>query len=383
MSDYDEDEIKISKYKKQYERKRKSNSSSLTETANTIITESNSTYSNLNKNDILTKNAIDEIKTNIEIFKKDINNSVIELVKREENMDLASLKDNINVLETYLEKDLRKTREQNDKELLIIKNIFYNFRDKVFNLISKLVKKNEKKVSELYYEIRKFEKEVNKKFYNIEDKQEEYINVLKLILQTTNDRDTQTLVEQFLVDDPESYNKNKNFFLSVNHKKEEIDINKKKYEERKKVKEILNEEIKKLENEVNEKNNVDMQKKHLELLRNFDEEEKKAEIRENERLNKLNEIEEHLKKREKFNERQKQSKMDLINYRNSINSINDPNKLKDIIINYNDNNINNTNNDINNNNNNNTNNDINNNDNNIYNTNNKDNYSKSSRRSKK
>ena len=227
MSDYDEDDIKMSKYKKQYERKRPSNSS-LTETANTIISDSNSSYSNLNKNDILTKNAIDEIKTNVEIFKNDINNSVIELVKREENMDLASLKDNINVLETYLEKDLRKTREQNDKELLTIKNIFYKFRDKVFDLISKLVKKNEKKVSELYYEIRKFEKEVNKKFYSIEDKQEEYINVLKLILQTTNDRDTQTLVEQFLVDDPESYNKNKNRFLSVNHKKQEIDINKKK-----------------------------------------------------------------------------------------------------------------------------------------------------------
>ena len=227
MSDYDEDDIKMSKYKKQYERKRPSNSS-LTETANTIISDSNSSYSNLNKNDILTKNAIDEIKTNIEIFKKDINNSVIELVKREERIDLASLKDNINVLETNLEKDLRKTREQNDKELLTIKNIFYKFRDKVFDLISKLVKKNEKKVSDLYHEIRTFEKEVNKKFYSIEDKQEEYINVLKLILQTTNDRDTQTLVEQFLVDDPESYNKNKNFFLSVNHKKEEIDINKKK-----------------------------------------------------------------------------------------------------------------------------------------------------------
>ena len=307
MSNYDEDEIKNSKYQKQYDRKRKSNSS-LTETANTIISDSNSSYSNLNKNDILTKNAIDEIKSNIEIFKNDINNSVKELVKREEKIDLASLKDNIHVLETYLEKDLIKTREQNDNELLIIKNIFYKFRDKVFDLISKLVKKNEKKVSDLYHEIRKFEKEVNQKFYSIEDKQEEYINVLKLILQTTNDRDTQTLIEQFLVDDPESYDKNKNRFLSVNHKKQEVDIKQKKYEERKKVKEILNEEIKKLENEVNEKNNVDMQKKHLELLRNFDEEEKKAEIRENERLNKLNEIEEHLKKREKFNERQNKVK---------------------------------------------------------------------------
>ena len=369
MSDYDEDDIKMSKYKKQYERKRPSNSS-LTETANTIISDSNSSYSNLNKNDILTKNAIDEIKSNIEIFKNDINNSVKELVKREEKIDLASLKDNIHVLETYLEKDLRKTREQNDKELLTIKNIFYKFRDKVFDLISKLVKKNEKKVSDLYHEIRKFEKEVNQKFYSIEDKQEEYINVLKLILQTTNDRDTQTLVEQFLVDDPESYNKNKNRFLSVNHKKQEIDINKKKYEERKKVKEILKEEILKLENEINEKNNIDMQKKHLEVLKNYDEQEKQAEIRENERLNKLNEIEEHLKKREKFNERQKQSKMDLINYRNSINSIIDSKKLKDININNNDNNNNNTNN-----NNNDINNDINN--------NNNDNHSKNSKRSKK
>ncbi len=369
MSNYDENEIKNSKYQKQYDRKRKSNSS-LTETANTIISDSNSSYSNLNKNDILTKNAIDEIKSNIEIFKNDINNSVKELVKREEKIDLASLKDNIHVLETYLEKDLRKTREQNDNELLIIKNIFYKFRDKVFDLISKLVKKNEKKVSDLYHEIRKFEKEVNQKFYSIEDKQEEYINVLKLILQTTNDRDTQTLIEQFLVDDPESYDKNKNRFLSVNHKKQEVDIKQKKYEERKKVKEILKEEILKLENEINEKNNIDMQKKHLEVLKNYDEQEKQAEIRENERLNKLKEIEEHLKNREKYNERQRQSKIDLINYRNSINSIIDSKKLKDININNNDNNNNNTNN-----NNNDINNDINN--------NNNDNHSKNSKRSKK
>jgi hypothetical protein len=61
-----------------------------------------------------------------------------------------------------------------------------------------------------------------------------------------------------------------------------------------------------------------MQKKHLELLKNYDEQEKQAEIRENERLNKLNEIEEHLKKREEYNERKRQNKIDLSNYRNSI-----------------------------------------------------------------
>ena len=44
------------------------------------------------------------------------------------------------------------------------------------------------------------------------DRQEEYINTLKLVLETTKDKTTKQLVKQFLVDDEDIYLNNKAIF---------------------------------------------------------------------------------------------------------------------------------------------------------------------------
>ena len=185
---------------------RKTTGSSFREAGNSIITEGNTMFI---KGDILTKQAIDEVRDNIQHFKNDINLSVSQLRDGQERIDLGDVKSNIKVLENALEKDLNETRKQNDKALIKIKDIFNNFKEKVFESISKLIKRNEKKVSELYHKIKAYEENVNKQFTIIEDKQEQYINLVKLILETTKDQQTQLLVQQFLVNDQTVFDQNK------------------------------------------------------------------------------------------------------------------------------------------------------------------------------
>jgi hypothetical protein len=161
------------------------------------------------KQDVLTKQAIDEIKDNIEMFKMDINKYVNELREEQEKIELGDVKEEIKVLEDTLTKDLKDTKDQNEADYRIIKESFIQFKEEVFQIINKIVKNNELKIEALYNEIKSYEEEVNKRFVQLSDRQEEYINTLKLILETTKDKTTKQLVKQFLVDDEDIYMNNK------------------------------------------------------------------------------------------------------------------------------------------------------------------------------
>ena len=65
------------------------------------------------KQDVLTKQAIEEIKDNIEMFKMDINRYVNELKEEQEKIELGDVKEEIKVLEDTLIKDLKDTKNQN------------------------------------------------------------------------------------------------------------------------------------------------------------------------------------------------------------------------------------------------------------------------------
>ena len=83
------------------------------------------------------------------------------------------------------------------------------FKEEIFQLINKIVKNNELKIEALYNKIKSYEEEVDKRFLQLADRQEEYINTLKLVLETTKDKTTKQLVKQFLVDDEDIYLNNK------------------------------------------------------------------------------------------------------------------------------------------------------------------------------
>ena len=161
------------------------------------------------KQDVLTKQAIDEIKDNIELFKMDINKYVNELREEQEKIELGDVKEEIKVLEDTLTKDLKDTKDQNETDYRIIKESFLQFKEEIFQLINKIVKNNELKIEALYNEIKSYEEEVDKRFLQLADRQEEYINTLKLVLETTKDKTTKQLVKQFLVDDEDLYLNNK------------------------------------------------------------------------------------------------------------------------------------------------------------------------------
>ena len=262
------------------------------------------------KQDILTKQAIDEIKDNIEMFKMDINRYVNELREEQEKIELGDVKEEIKVLEDTLTKDLKDTKEQNETDYRIIKESFIQFKDEVFQIINKIVKNNELKIEALYNEIKSYEEEVNKRFVQLSDRQEEYINTLKLILETTKDKTTKQLVKQFLVDDEDIYLNNKaRFEKEFNERREK---EKKKLEEKEKqlLAVRLRAQEKQLEREEAEEGEL------LELKKEAENREKNLMQRREEELAKKYE---ELQKRRDEEEYERQMKMeeDLLNYYNS------------------------------------------------------------------
>ena len=167
------------------------------------------------KQDILTKQAIDDVKDHIELFKMDINKYIAQLREQQEKIELGDVKEDIKILEENLDRDLKDARSQSDKELTIIKEQFFQFKEKVFELISKVAKENEGKISQLFDEIKKYEDIVSQQFLVIQDKQEEYINLLKLILETTKDPNTKEK------DMKKNIMKNKKKFVRKKKKKKE------------------------------------------------------------------------------------------------------------------------------------------------------------------
>ena len=114
---------------------------------NTNLNNTNNNIGNVTyKQDVLTKQAIDEIKDNIEMFKMDINKYVNELREEQEKIELGDVKEEIKVLEDTLTKDLKDTKEQNETDYRIIKESFIQFKDEVFQIINKIVKNNELKI---------------------------------------------------------------------------------------------------------------------------------------------------------------------------------------------------------------------------------------------
>ena len=242
------------------------------------------------KQDILTKQAIDEVRDNIEMFKMDINRYVTELREQQEKIELGDVKTEIKFLEETLTKDLKATRDQNDGDFRIIKEAFLLFKEEVFQIINKIVKDNEFKIEELYNEIKIYEDEINKRFVQLSDRQDEYINTLKLIFETTTDKRTKQLVEQFLIDDEEVYLANKERFEKEFNERREAE--KKSLEE--KEREMLeiklrtqqkiideaekdNKELEQLEQEVKMRENQILSKKEEELINKYEEMQKERE----------------------------------------------------------------------------------------------------------
>ena len=259
------------------------------------------------KQDILTKQAIEEIKDNIEMFKMDINRYVNELKEEQEKIELGDVKEEIKVLENTLTKDLKDTKDQNETDYRIIKESFIQFKEEIFQLINKIVKNNELKIEALYNEIKSYEEEVDKRFLQLADRQEEYINTLKLVLETTKDKTTKQLVKQFLVDDEDIYLNNKARFEKEFEDKREKE--RKKLEEREKqlLAVRLKAQEKQLEKE--EAEQVELQDLKLEAQNR----EKTLLQRREEELNRKYE---ELQKRRDDEEFERQMKMeeDLLNY---------------------------------------------------------------------
>ena len=275
------------------------------------MNETNKNITNMNyKQDVLTKQAIDEIKDNIEMFKMDINKYVNELREEQEKIELGDVKEEIKILEDTLTKDLKDTKEQNETDYRIIKESFIHFKEEVFQLINKIVKNNELKIEALYNEIKSYEEEVNKRFVQLSDRQEEYINTLKLILETTKDKTTKQLVKQFLVDDEDIYLSNKARF--------EKEFNERREKERKKLEEKekqllavrLKAQEKQLEREEAEEGELQQLKQEAE-----NREKNLMQRREEELIKKY----EELQKRRDEEEYERQMKMeeDLLNYYNT------------------------------------------------------------------
>ena len=259
------------------------------------------------KQDVLTKQAIDEIKDNIEMFKMDINRYVNELKEEQEKIELGDVKEEIKVLEDTLTKDLKDTKDQNETDYRVIKESFLQFKEEIFQLINKIVKNNELKIEALYNEIKSYEEEVDKRFLQLADRQEEYINTLKLVLETTKDKTTKQLVKQFLVDDEDIYLNNKARFEKEFEEKREKERKKLEEKEKQLLAVRLKAQEKQLEKE--EAEQVELQDLKLEAQNR----EKVLLQRKEEELNRKYE---ELQKRRDDEEFERQMKMeeDLLNY---------------------------------------------------------------------
>ena len=314
---------------------------------NNNINNNNETSQNFQfKQDVLTKQAIDEIKDNIEMFKMDINRYVNELREEQEKIELGDVKEEIKVLEDTLTKDLKDTKEQNETDYRVIKESFIQFKEEIFQLINKIVKNNELKIEALYNEIKSYEEEVDKRFLQLADRQEEYINTLKLVLETTKDKTTKQLVKQFLVDDEDIYLNNKARFEKEFEEKREKE--RKKLEEKEKQllavrlkaqeKQLEKEEAEQVELqdlrlEAQNKEKALLQRREDELNRKYEELQKRRDDEEFERQMKMEEdLLNYYSKREKEEYKRRLEFMksqalltrkrgDNINYANNINSI--------------------------------------------------------------
>ena len=314
---------------------------------NNNINNNNETSQNFQfKQDVLTKQAIDEIKDNIEMFKMDINRYVNELREEQEKIELGDVKEEIKVLEDTLTKDLKDTKEQNETDYRVIKESFIQFKEEIFQLINKIVKNNELKIEALYNEIKSYEEEVDKRFLQLADRQEEYINTLKLVLETTKDKTTKQLVKQFLVDDEDIYLNNKARFEKEFEEKREKE--RKKLEEKEKQllavrlkaqeKQLEKEEaeqveLQELKLETQNKEKALLQRREDELNRKYEELQKRRDDEEFERQMKMEEdLLNYYSKREKEEYKRRLEFMksqalltrkrgDNINYANNINSI--------------------------------------------------------------
>ena len=275
------------------------------ETNNNINNETNQNFQF--KQDVLTKQAIDEIKDNIEMFKMDINRYVNELKEEQEKIELGDVKEEIKVLEDTLTKDLKDTKDQNETDYRVIKESFIQFKEEIFQLINKIVKNNELKIEALYNEIKSYEEEVDKRFLQLADRQEEYINTLKLVLETTKDKTTKQLVKQFLVDDEDIYLNNKARFEKEFEDKREKERKKLEEKEKQLLAVRLKAQEKQLEKE--EAEQVELQDLKLEAQNR----EKTLLQRREEELNRKYE---ELQKRRDDEEFERQMKMeeDLLNY---------------------------------------------------------------------
>jgi len=295
--------IDINLINQQKERNELQQSENIIPDRNTNLNNTNNNIGNVTyKQDVLTKQAIDEIKDNIEMFKMDINKYVNELREEQEKIELGDVKEEIKVLEDTLTKDLKDTKEQNETDYRIIKESFIQFKEEVFQIINKIVKNNELKIEALYNEIKAYEEEVNKRFVQLSDRQEEYINTLKLILETTKDKTTKRLVKQFLVDDEDVYLNNKaRFEKEFNERREK---ERKKLEEKEKQllavrlkaqeKQLEREEaeegeLQELKSEAQNKEKTLMQRKEEQLIKKYEELQKRRDEEEYERQMKMEE----------------------------------------------------------------------------------------------
>ena len=295
--------IDINLINQQKERNELQQSENIIPDRNTNLNNTNNNIGNVTyKQDVLTKQAIDEIKDNIEMFKMDINKYVNELREEQEKIELGDVKEEIKVLEDTLTKDLKDTKEQNETDYRIIKESFIQFKEEVFQIINKIVKNNELKIEALYNEIKAYEEEVNKRFVQLSDRQEEYINTLKLILETTKDKTTKQLVKQFLVDDEDVYLNNKaRFEKEFNERREK---ERKKLEEKEKQllavrlkaqeKQLEREEaeegeLQELKNEAQNREKTLMQRKEEQLIKKYEELQKRRDEEEYERQMKMEE----------------------------------------------------------------------------------------------
>ena len=295
--------IDINLINQQKERNELQQSENIIPDRNTNLNNTNNNIGNATyKQDVLTKQAIDEIKDNIEMFKMDIKKYVNELREEQEKIELGDVKEEIKVLEDTLTKDLKDTKEQNETDYRIIKESFIQFKEEVFQIINKIVKNNELKIEALYNEIKAYEEEVNKRFVQLSDRQEEYINTLKLILETTKDKTTKRLVKQFLVDDEDVYLNNKaRFEKEFNERREK---ERKKLEEKEKQllavrlkaqeKQLEREEaeegeLQELKNEAQNREKTLMQRKEEQLIKKYEELQKRRDEEEYERQMKMEE----------------------------------------------------------------------------------------------
>ena len=136
----------------------------------------------------------------------------------------------------------------------------------------------------LYKEIKSYEAEVSKRFLIIENKQEEYINLLKMVMETSEDDNTRRIVAQFLIDDQDVYEANKIRYQKefeeqrIKERKELEDKERMKLQVRLRAEEaelgdeaIEEEELRRLENEARIREEEVMKRKEEELVRRTEE----------------------------------------------------------------------------------------------------------------